>query len=374
MPDRAGEDQGVSPGGGEALDLLDGLGVDLLLHGLPFPVEGAHLPGHVLGPGGVVCEEEVRRQLRLPHAPGGVDPGGQDEADLGGGQARLRQARLPQEGPEAQKRGLPHRLQPPADDGAVLPGHEHHVRHRADGGQGAVALEEGLRLGLPQGQDQLEGHAHPGQVLEGVGAVAPAGVHHGHRLRQYLLALVVVGDDQVQSDLPREAGLLHAGDAAVDGDHQGHALVPEGPQCVPPQAVAVLDAAGDVLDAVRPLGAQVVDQEDGGGDAVHVVVAEDGHALPPLQGQTDAPDRLVHILHEEGGVLQMPLPDQEGPGFAGCLHAPGGHHGGEQAGVARRVEPLRRRLVKRRRVPLGVFHASSSPLPAAGRGPDRITL
>ena len=66
--------------------------------------------------------------------------------------------------------------QAPGHDGAVFAGHLHHVGHGADGGQGAVAGQQGLLPALaPQGQHQLQRHAAAGQVLEGIAAVGPWG-------------------------------------------------------------------------------------------------------------------------------------------------------------------------------------------------------
>ena len=87
----------------------------------------------------------------------------------------------------------------PGHDGPVLAGHLHHVGHGADGGQRAVAGEQGLLPVRPaQSQHQLQRHAAAGQMLEGVRAVRPVGVHHSHGPGQDLPALVVVGDDHVQ--------------------------------------------------------------------------------------------------------------------------------------------------------------------------------
>ena len=247
------------------------------------------------------------------------------------------------------------------DDGAVLVGHLHHVRHRADGGQGAVAGEEGLLPLPPQGQHQLQGHAHARQVLEGVGAVAAAGVHHRSGLGQDVLALVVVGDDQIQADLPGVAGLLHAGDAAVHGDHQAHPPVPEGAQGLPPQAVAVLHPAGDVLQTVRPPGAQVVHQQHRGGDAVHVVVAEDGHPLAAGDGPLDARHGPVHVLHQKGGVGEAALPLQKEGRLLRGAHAPGRQDGGEQAGVPRAAQAAGGCRVPVPHNPFLKFHRSFPP-------------
>lgn len=78
-------------------------------------------------------------------------------------------------------------------------GHLHDVRYCADGRQRAVPGKERLLPLRPaQGQHQLQRHAAAGQMLEGIAAVRPVGVHHSHGPGQDLPALVVVGDDHVQ--------------------------------------------------------------------------------------------------------------------------------------------------------------------------------
>src|SRR5699024_11593505 len=62
--------------------------------------------------------------------------------------------------------------------------------------------------------------------------------------------------------------LLVAGDAAVHGDHQRGALVPQALDGVLGQAVALLDPAGDVPQAPGTAAFQIVQQQDRGGDAV----------------------------------------------------------------------------------------------------------
>ena len=146
-----------------------------LLHLLPLPVQVAQPLGQLLRPGGVGFLQQVGGQIRRPHAAGGVDPGGEDKSDLDGGDGLAQQPRLLQKGMDAHKIRVVQRRKAAGDDGAVLPLHPHHVRHGADGGQGAVPGEQGvLPVRAPQRQHQLQRHPHPRQMLEGVG-VSPAG-------------------------------------------------------------------------------------------------------------------------------------------------------------------------------------------------------
>ena len=208
-------------------------------------------------------------------------------------------------------------------------------------------------------------------MLEGIGAVRPAGVHHRLGVGQHVLALVVVGDDQVQANFPAEAGFLNASDAAVHGNDKIHPLAAEAPQRVAAQAIAVLDAAGDILHTVGAPGAQIVHQEDRGGDAVHIVIPEHGDLLARCQGAVDPGHRLIHVLHQEGGVGQLPVPLQEGGGILRCGDAPGRQDGGEQAGIPGRAQAVRRGLVVVSAVPSGIFHRASLLSQSRRRSPGQ---
>ena len=50
----------------------------------------------------------------------------------------------------------------------------------------------------------------------------------------------------------------------------------------------------------RPAGAEIIGQKAGGGDAVHVVIAEHGDGLAAGKRAVDARHGLVHVAHEEG--------------------------------------------------------------------------
>ena len=247
------------------------------------------------------------------------------------------------------------------DNGPVLPAHVHHVGHRADGRQCTVPGEEGLLpVVAPQGQHQLQRHAHPGQRLKGVGTVRSVGVHHRGGVGELLFALVVVGDDEVHPEGFGVLRLLHAGDAAVHRDDEIHALLlPEVAHGLLPQTVAVLQPAGDILDAPSPPAAQIVHQQHGGGDAVHIVVAKDGDLLIAGKGGVDPLHRPVHVLHQEGGVGEASLPLQKHRRLLHIGHPSGGQHRGDQIGIAGVHQMLHRLLRAGNSRPSGVFQGIS---------------
>ena len=72
--------------------------------------------------------------------------------------------------------------------------------------------------------NELQRHAHAGEVLVGIRAIVPLGIDDGNRRRQLGARLVVIRDDQVEAQFPRADRRFHAADAAVDGDAQLRAL------------------------------------------------------------------------------------------------------------------------------------------------------
>ena len=157
------------------------------------------------------------------------------------------------------------------------------VNLRKEHADTAVYLAGGtddLRLGgAAEGKDQLERDADAGKMLERKAAVRAVRVDHGAGGGQRVLTFVVIGDDEVDAEGGGKGGLLHAGDAAVHGDDERDALLGKRADRIAAEAVALLDAAGNVHEHRRPAGAEIIGQKAGGGDAVHVVIAEHGDGL-----------------------------------------------------------------------------------------------
>ena len=245
MPAAALQHQRAAVAVGQVGDHLLRLGVDGLLHVLALAVQSAQLTGHALRLRRIGTQQQLRRLVGGAHAARRVDAGRQHEADLHGGDLPAGQAGLLQKGVEPDKIGVVDGGKAPGHDGTVLAGHLHHVGHGADGGQRAVAGKQGLLPVRPaQSQHQLQRHTAAGQMLEGIAAVGPVGVHHRGGMGQRLLALVVVGDDHIHAQRVGEVHLLHAGDAAVHGDQQAGALAVQVLDGITAQSVAILDAAG----------------------------------------------------------------------------------------------------------------------------------
>ena len=111
-----------------------------------------------------------------------------------------------------------------SDHHAVFTDQGHHIRHCAKADQIAVFPENPLLV--PQyRRGNLKGHANSRQMGERILGIVSMGIHHRHRVGQVGFALMVVGDDQVNAQLPAELCFLHRSNAAVHRDNQADPLV-----------------------------------------------------------------------------------------------------------------------------------------------------
>ncbi|MPM27984.1 hypothetical protein SDC9_74501 [bioreactor metagenome] len=254
------------------------------------------------------------------------------------------------------------RTQPPQNNDPILALHPHHVGHGSNGGQRAVPGEKPLLIaGATQSQHQLQRHAYPGQMLKGIGTVGPVGVHHGHGAGERTLALVVVGDHHVKAYGVCKIHFLRTGDAAVHRHHQGGPLVPEGLDRLAAQPVSVLNAPGNVAQALDAAAFQIVKQQDGGGDAVHVVVTENGDGLVVGHCAADASHRLAHIRHDKRGESQHVVALQPLGGFLRRRNATACQNRRQKGGITRLTQGVHRARHRRADVPFFKFQSDAPP-------------
>lgn len=88
----------------------------------------------------------------------------------------------------------------------------------------------------------------------GIAAVRAVGVYHSRCGGKRLLAFMVVGNNQVNPQLPAQLRLIDGGDTAVHGDDQLDALVVKLVDGDGVQAVALLQTAGNVAHRVGRRG------------------------------------------------------------------------------------------------------------------------
>ena len=359
MPVLAGQHERTALALGKVLHLLDGAAENVLLHALALAVELAQLARELFRADGIVGEQQFRGQLGAAHAARGVDARGEHKADLNRRDGARREPRLAQQRVQPRKVAAVDALKPALHDGAVLALHAHDVGDRADGGKRAVARKQRILAPLAKGQNELERDAHTRQVLEGIRAVGPVGVNDGHGGGELLLALVVVGDDKIDAERRGVGRLVHARDAAVDRDDQRHAGLGKCADGVTAEAVALLDAAGDVHRHIRPARAEIIGQKAGRGDTVHVVVAEDRQLFAVFKRLRDARDGLVHVLHQKRGVSERLLALERFGGLLARGDAARGQHRRDKIGVSRVHQRLDGILWRGGDLPVLVLHVSA---------------
>jgi hypothetical protein len=106
--------------------------------------------------------------------------------------------------------------------------------------------------------------------------------------------LVVVGDHDVHSERVRELDLRVIRGTPVGGEKKLHPLFAEAADEIGIEPVSLLDAVRDVRFDLGAERLEGLGESDRGGDAVGIVVAEDGQALPAREGVLDAVDRPPH--------------------------------------------------------------------------------
>jgi hypothetical protein len=109
----------------------------------------------------------------------------------------------------------------------------------------------------------------------------------------------MIGDDQIDPELPRPPGRADPARAAVDRHEHGCTLGSQPFDRRDLKVVAVADPIGDEVNHVRAEHLQRPAQDHGGGDAVHVVVAVDGDPLLRGNRREEAIDCRRHAGQAE---------------------------------------------------------------------------
>ena len=284
---------------------VEGLTQDPSVHLPAATVRLFEVPGQLRGLRRILGEEEAERRFGLADPPGGVDTGGQNEADptrvhLGGVDTRALE-----EGPEAGLRRPAERLQTVAHQGPVLAAQRHQIGHGGQSHQVQVGMELlHVRSPLP-GQElaELVGHPRPGEGVGASGAVLPGGVHHRPGGGELVAGRVVVGDDHVEAQLAGPPQGVVGPDPTIHRHHDPRTGLSGRRQAGVAEVVAVAQPARDeghdpAAQAPEPAG-----QEGSARDSVHVVVPVDQDRLLPVQGEGEPFPGRRHS-RERGRIAQ----------------------------------------------------------------------
>ena len=364
---------------GVALDRLLRGGHDLLLFRPAPGVLGVELLGErlsLVGQSFVGREQQARREIGAGHAAGGVHARRHHEGDVVGVDGLAGQARDVEQRAQADLvRALRELLEAELGDDAVFADERHHVGQRANRGDLHEGLQPALTAGLlTQALHQLQRHAHAGQVLVGIAAVAALRVHDGERLRQFGIGLVMVGDDEIHPEFAGAARRLGGADAAVDRDDDSGAVGVQTLDGGRLQAVAVAQPFGDEVRDVAAEQFERPPQDHRGGDAVDVVVAVHDDPFLAGDGAEQAVDRRRQV-GELPRILQVRQRRPQEPigGFRIVVAADGEQPRHHRRQVELALETRGRGLVAGPRLPDERRRHGVAMPPRGRRGPWRGT-
>ena len=258
----------------------------------------AKLSGKRLCPYRILRQEQLCCQLGLAHAARRVDARRKHIADGRGGQAPVLHTGLPQQHFQTDIRRHGQLFQPFRHNNAVFTDNRHNIGHRAERYKVGVPVEHGKRVALERA-DQLECHTDTRQAGKRIGIVRPLAVHDRLRVRQVFVALVVVGNDDLHTELACAGNLLVGCNARVHRDEQARALLIQLLHRRTSQTVAVRQTVGNVIFTFCALAAQIIHQCARCRDAVYVVITVDHHFLSAIYYLADDLDCLIHIGQTE---------------------------------------------------------------------------
>ena len=169
---------------------------------------------------------------------------------------------------------------------------------------------------------------------------------------------MVVGDDHVDALFGSVGRLLDVGYAAVHGDDQRHALFGQHVDGRSVHAVALGEPVGDVYLTVKAPAPQIIRQQAGGRDAVHVVVAVDRHLFSRRDGAAEPLHRCEHVRQQQRvGELLRSAP-QERPGGLRVTQPAQRQDGRQQRRTPRVGERTRNLGSRLRHPPICIFHCA----------------
>lgn len=297
------------------LDELEGVVGDGAFDFLAFLVHGVEL---FCGDGAgaeVVGEEHIDGEGGVGEAAGGVDAGAEAEGDVGGFEGLvLVDAGDFGEGLDAGAVGVLDFVEAEGGEDAVF------VEERDEVGDGAKGdeVEEFLEVdgvgfwvglffeGFGEGMGEFEDEADGAEVGPGgVRGVEYVGVDEDGVFWGGFFGLVVVDDDDVDAFVFEEFDFGEGVGAAVEGEEEGGRGNGEGAfEDGLGHAVAFFEAEGGEVVRGEAEYFEDVGEEGGGGDAVDVVIADDGNGFFIFDGFDGALNSAVHI-GEFVGVLEV---------------------------------------------------------------------
>lgn len=148
-----------------------------------------------------------------------------------------------------------------------------------DGGKIRIALDYRLVFALDR-THELESNTNAGKILVRIAAVILLWVNDRDRIGYRLLAaLVVIGDDQIDSDQACILCFLGCRYAAINADDEADAFLVQTVDRGVIKSIALSDAVGDIRIALKAAASQPIGQQAGRCYTVNVIIAVNGDRL-----------------------------------------------------------------------------------------------
>ena len=227
-------EQGQAPG--QAFDVeghggqqVLGLGFHVFFDAAAFAVEVVQFPGQAQGFVAAVGEQAGDADAHVVQPAGGVQARAHHKAEVGSADFGVVAASDFQQGQDARS-GFA--LADAADallyENPVVVVQRYYVRHGSQCDQVQQAAQVGLRVRqqvvvsqvFAQGCQHIEHHTHAGGILAQERAAGLIGVHDGIGVWQFVTGQVVVGDDNLDTQLPGGTHTFDGGDAVIHGHQQ----------------------------------------------------------------------------------------------------------------------------------------------------------
>ena len=344
VPTATGEhESGVACKVAHFADLFVGGEVDAAFQTVAAAVELVDVLGQRLGTLRRVGGEQLDAKLGLTESAGGIEARTDREGDILAPQRFL----VVELGDghqcgEAWDRVLFQRDQPVVHENAVLVQQRHHVGHRAERRQtdrlqqklAQVRADLGRLAGAAaQRPGKFERDGRSAQIAERIAMAGQTRMDDGRGAGEFRTGLVMIGDDELDTQLLGGERFACAGDAAVDGNDERGAGILELRERFVADAVSVVEPAGQVIADIAAEQLEAAIDERGGGHAVGVVIAVDDDAAAGFDCAKNAIDRLRNA-RQLVGIAQAAEPRiEKTAGLIGVGDAAGqeqlGHDGGD---------------------------------------------
>ena len=260
------------------LDFLNSLAEDSFFDRLPVAVqlvETMSEPGRLVA---VLRQQQLERRLRMAEPPGRVQPRRKTKTDRG----RVDCGRIdPGDLHQLAQTGFlraRERPQPRDRQAAVLIHERNDVGDRRDSNQVEMPQQR-LRVGAEESLAELEDDSGAAELAERVRGLAIRPDEWA--VGQLLGRAVVIADDDLEAERLGRRDFGARRDPAVDGQDKTAAVAGQARERLFANAVALVEAAGQMPVDVGPELAQDQDGQGGCADPVRVVVAVNADA-PPL--------------------------------------------------------------------------------------------